>query len=268
MTLVIADLHGRADLLEGLLEHVAADTRLVFIGDAFDRGPRNRDCIAILNRLADEERMVLLKGNHEAMVEAVDDAFDRFRRDGSEYRRQDASEAFLNWVANGGDAVIREYGGFDDDFAAGGDEDAFGPWGLPPELLAFARRCTLAYRHPDAVRGDVLCAHAAPGPVPGYASLAEGMMWARPEQGPFQLPDGCRLSVHGHTPTRAPTLLGDNLFIDLGAVFTGALCTYDLDSGEAVVYQGAGRRPLADLPPIEPAGGVQPRELPYRVVEL
>jgi serine/threonine protein phosphatase 1 len=268
MTLVIADLHGRADLLEGLLANTPDSTAFVFIGDAIDRGPRNRDTIRLLGSLADAGRMTLLKGNHEAMVEDVDDAYERFRADGSDFRRADARDAFLNWMLNGGDTVVREYGGYDSNFEEGGEGDAFGPWGIPPELMAFAGRCDLAYRHRDDERGDILCAHAAPGEVKGFRSLAEAMIWARPDQGPFPLPPGCRLSVHGHTPLRAPTRLGQQLFIDLGAVWTGALCTFDLETEEIVVYQGEARRPLASLPHLEAVGGVEPLELPYRLVEL
>lgn len=269
---VLADIHGRADLLEGVLTKVPDDTKFVFIGDAIDRGPRNRDAIHLLSRLADEGRMVLLKGNHEAMLEDVDDTYDRYVRekDGpqADVRRTDAKNALENWIMNGADTVIPEYGGWDSDFDKGGESDALGPWGLPPELLAWAARCQLEYRHPTPT-GEILCAHAAPPvKIKGYRSLEESMVWARPEQGPFPLPDGVRLSVHGHTPIRAPMQLGQNIFIDLGAFWTGCLCAYDLMTETITVFKGEGANPLEKLPVIEPAGGVEPVTLEYTVVEL
>ena len=264
MILALADLHGRADLLEGVIAHVPDDTRFVFLGDAIDRGPRNRDTIQLLGKLADEGRMVLLKGNHEDMVESVDATYDRFALEEDpqqkRVRQSDALDALQNWVLNGGDSVILEYGGWD----SGGPADAFGPWGLPPELLEYAKRCVLEHRE-----HGILCAHAAP-PVllKGHRSLEECMVWARPEEGPFPLPEGLRLSLHGHTPIRAPMKLGQNVFVDLGAVWTGHLCAYNLETDEITVYKGSGLTPLESLPVIEAAGGVEPVTLEYTLVDL
>jgi serine/threonine protein phosphatase 1 len=264
LILALADLHGRADLLEGVLTKTPADTQFVFLGDAIDRGRRNRDTIKLLTKLADEGRMVLLKGNHEAMYEDVDATYDRFqlelKEDMKKIRRLDALEALQNWVMNGGDTVILEYGGWD----SGGLEDAFGPWGLPPELLAYAARCKFEH----AVNG-ILCAHAAP-PVQlkGTRGIEETMVWARPEDGPFPLPEGYRLSLHGHTPLQAPTRLGQNIFVDLGAVWTGMLCGYDLETDQITVFKGKGLVPLTNLPELPVIGGVTPVKLEYNVVEL
>jgi serine/threonine protein phosphatase 1 len=267
-TLVLADLHGRADLLEGVLKAVSEDTKFVFIGDSIDRGPRNRDTVRLLAQLADEGRMILLKGNHEAMVEEVDATYDRFQREKNgpqgELRRFDARVALENWIKNGADTVIPEYGGWDSDAQHGGTQDAFGIWGLPPELLEYTARCQLEYR-----QNGILCAHAAPPvKVKGHRTIEESMIWARPEDGPFALPDGVTLSVHGHTPIRAPMRLGDNVFIDLGAVWTGHLCAFELETESITVFQGDGQVPLANLPVLEPAGGVDPVILQYTLVNL
>ena len=260
MKLALADLHGRADLLEGVLRKVPDDATFVFLGDAVDRGPRNIDTIRLLSRLADEDRMVLLKGNHEQLMEQADATYDRFQREQTPLRRDDALTALRNWIDNGGDTVILEYGGWD----SGGPPDAMGPWGLPPELLEYAARCGLEHRH-----RDLLCAHAAPPvKVKGFRRLEDSMLWARPEDGPFAVPDGVRLSLHGHTPIRAPTRRGQNVFLDLGAVWTGCLCAYDLDTDRVTVFRGPGTVPLENLPAIAPAGGEEPEALPYEVVEL
>jgi serine/threonine protein phosphatase 1 len=264
LKLAIADLHGRADLLEGLLEQVPQDTTFVFLGDAIDRGHRNRDTIRLLSKLTDEGRMTLLRGNHEAIVLEVDDAFDRFKREPTELRRGDALLAMQNWVQNGGDTVILEYGGWD----SGGDPDAFGDWGLPPELVQYANRTEFTYKHPGGGKGDVLCVHACPIKTKTYRSLEDSMVWARPEEGPFPLEDGVLLSVHGHTPIRAPMRLGQNIFMDLGAKWTGYLCTMNLDTLEFTAYKGFGSDPLGELPEIEAVGGIEPVTLEFKVIDL
>ena len=95
--------------------------------------------------------MTLLRGNHEAMLLDVNESYSRFKRENTDLRRNDAKLSLENWIKNGGDTVILEYGGWDDDFASGGASDAFGPWGLPPELIAFAK---LALAANEAVRRD------------------------------------------------------------------------------------------------------------------
>ncbi len=264
LRLAIADLHGRADLLEGLLLHVPDDTTFVFLGDAIDRGHRNRDTMRLLSQLADQGRMTLLRGNHEAIVLEVDESFERFKREPTELRRGDALLAMQNWIQNGGDTVVIEYGGWD----SGGEPDAFGEWGLPPELMAYAGRTEYTYRHLGGEKGDVLCVHAAPSLVKGYRSLEDSMVWARPEDGPFVLPEGVLLSVHGHTPIRAPTRVGQHIFMDLGAKWTGHLCTLDLDTLKFTTYKGVAEDKLENLPALEPMGDLQPMMLEFDVVEL
>ena len=72
----IGDIHGRADLLDEMLERIDADlatnpVRLsieVFLGDYIDRGPASRE---VLDRLVARKRTfraVFLKGNHEAYL--------------------------------------------------------------------------------------------------------------------------------------------------------------------------------------------------------
>ncbi len=277
MTLVLADLHGRADLLEKLLGKISPETKLVFIGDAFDRGPRNRDTMKLLAQLADEGRMTILKGNHEDMVDNVDASYDRFRNEAKDskqfdVRRADARLSLENWIRNGGDSVILEYGGLDNDglnsVGPDGQPDGFGEWGLPPELIAYTKRCQIDYRFIKE-GGDILCIHAAPpDPSKMVARTEDWVLWARPEDGPFVLPAGVKLSIHGHTPIRAPMRIKDSVFIDLGAFWTGHLCAFELETETIKVFKGEGANPLENLPTLEAVGGVEPIVLPYEVIEL
>ena len=62
---VCTDLHGCSEAMERLLSKKPADTRLVFLGDAIDRGP---DPIGVLKRLLAEPDIIILRGNHDAMA--------------------------------------------------------------------------------------------------------------------------------------------------------------------------------------------------------
>jgi serine/threonine protein phosphatase 1 len=268
MGLVIADLHGRADLLEGLLAHVPTDTSLVFVGDAIDRGPRNRDTIRLLTELHEAGRMVLLRGNHEGIAANLDAAIERLHDcpvETKPTRQADALAYFQNWWTSGGDVVVREYGGPD---SSPDTPDGFGDWGVPPELMAYINRTQLLYRHPHP-EGDILVSHAAPPlHLPGYRSLEEMMMWARPEEGPWPLPSGVRLSVHGHTPVPAPTQLGQHVFIDLGAVWSGVLATYNLETGQIRAFARKGGMPLQGFEALPTIAGLTPVHLPFEVVYI
>ena len=62
---VLTDIHGCRAAMERLLSRRPADARLVFLGDAVDRGP---DPLGVLSFLMKDGDNVLLKGNHDAMA--------------------------------------------------------------------------------------------------------------------------------------------------------------------------------------------------------
>lgn len=72
---IIGDLHGRTDLLERMLQLVAAESgsnmaRLIFVGDLIDRGPDSAVVLARVRQLVEDApgRAVCLMGNHERML--------------------------------------------------------------------------------------------------------------------------------------------------------------------------------------------------------
>jgi Calcineurin-like phosphoesterase len=75
---VIGDIHGRADLLDQIVEkiqddiatHREIDCVTVTLGDYVDRGPNSRGVIDRLSRNPFPTRYIGLKGNHEALLEA------------------------------------------------------------------------------------------------------------------------------------------------------------------------------------------------------
>lgn len=99
---VMADLHGRFDLLQKAIDviytHAPKDPcecKIITLGDYIDRGPESKQIIDCLMKQTD---WVCLKGNHEDMMVQV---------------LETPSPIMKSWwKGNGGDATINSYGGF------------------------------------------------------------------------------------------------------------------------------------------------------------
>jgi len=97
---VIADLHGRYDLLEKAIEAISEDNedgvyKIITLGDYVDRGPHSNKIISgLIGQQEADNDFICLQGNHEAMmVETI--------------------RAPLNpdwWISNGGHTTLKSYG--------------------------------------------------------------------------------------------------------------------------------------------------------------
>src|SRR5476651_469447 len=73
---VVGDVHGRADALRDVFSRIDADKPLwqvrrpvqIFLGDYVDRGPASREVLDLLITRSRSDELLLLKGNHEAML--------------------------------------------------------------------------------------------------------------------------------------------------------------------------------------------------------
>src|SRR2546421_9656317 len=108
-TLVIGDVHGKLALLNRLIQETgyqAGEDRLIFIGDLVDRGEDSRGVVerAIELQRESPDQVMIIKGNHEAMMEAALG------------QPPDAQQAEL-WFYNGGvenlQSYVNENGGVD-----------------------------------------------------------------------------------------------------------------------------------------------------------
>ncbi|WP_066795133.1 metallophosphoesterase [Sphingomonas soli] len=149
---VIADLHGRFDLLCRAIDIIEADAgeaggTFIVLGDFVDRGPQSRSIIDLL--MAGPQRpnwqWVILQGNHEAMMlECLD------------------NPGILRWwIGNGGGQTLQSYG-----YEAG---DKLHPLKIPAAHLDWLR--SLPITHEDAHR---IYVHAG---VPSHQEVAD----AKPE---------------------------------------------------------------------------------------
>ena len=68
----MSDIHGYLDVLKEKMELIdlSGDNILIFLGDYIDRGPNSREVLEYIKNLQDkygENKVIVLKGNHEAM---------------------------------------------------------------------------------------------------------------------------------------------------------------------------------------------------------
>lgn len=218
----VGDIHGRKDLLSRLMNGVFAAvgssgdlrSQIVFLGDYVDRGP---DSAGVLSELWDLQRqldVVLLKGNHEALL--LD-----FLRD---------PETLPFWAAVGGLPTLTSYG-LTPSLRPTPDEchalqeallDS-----MPPAHLSLLQGLRLSH----AV-DDYFFAHA--GVRPGVAldrQDEQDLLWIRDEflsyKGFFE-----KRIVHGHTPIQHPDVQPHRINIDTGAFATGQLTCLVLEGDQ------------------------------------
>lgn len=258
MILSVGDVHGRFDILEGLLAHFPADAHFVFLGDLIDRGPENRKCMHRVTELHQQGRATLIRGNHEEMALLPYRHHQNFLKDRNMREYQLAFETLKHWRQAGGDTVLREY-------------ERFTIENYPADLLAYLQLGKIVvYVGPEGITdqphpGSVLLSHAAPPHARGGHSPEDVALWVRPYEGPFPFPEGVVMSIHGHTPTLEPMLFGKHLFTDTGGYNTGRICCVRLDQFDPqnldiTVFQG----------PMHKSGKLHlfGRPAPYKVIRI
>jgi serine/threonine protein phosphatase 1 len=219
----VGDVHGRLDLLQPLLDTIVADVALrpvpqpvlVMLGDYVDRGQSSAGVMELLaSGLAGAPPAVLLKGNHEEMME-------RFLADGSGgalWRQSGGLETLLSYRVPVSSVLPRA-----------------GHEGLSTalaEAMPASHRDLLATLRPCWSAGDYFFCHAGVRPgVPLESQRIEDLMWIR---GPFisSNADFGKVVVHGHTPVESPEIHHNRINIDTGAYITGRLTCLVLEADE------------------------------------
>jgi serine/threonine protein phosphatase 1 len=210
---VIGDIHGRADLLEQIIEKISDDLAshgeidcvTVTLGDYLDRGPNSRGVVERLSRNPFPTRYVALKGNHEALLEL-------FLKDPSianHWRRLGGLETLHSYGVPVGELMVGQ--GYDK--AAEALKAA-----MPPEHVRF-----LSSLEPFVNIGKYFLCHAGIRPnVPLTQQSIDDLLWIRDE---FLNSDIVfeKMIIHGHTPREWPEVRPNRINIDTGAFATGRL---------------------------------------------
>ena len=217
----IGDVHGRADLLNALLDVISHDAKsyedtphLVFLGDYIDRGFQSREVISTLIELGrgDDFETVFLKGNHEqAML--------RFLHD---------YKIGPDWANFGGRETLISYG-----ISPPKSVNAVEEWEeiqqelvktIPNQHVEFLEQLEVSHKI-----GPYGFVHAGVKPgVPYEQQTDEDRMWIRDEFLNAKDKEDLFI-VHGHTPVNAPYSDRRRVNVDTGAYFTGRLTAVKIE---------------------------------------
>lgn len=218
-TYVIGDIHGRADLLELMLElidaHIggtsATDPQLVFVGDYIDHGP---DSAVVLSRIQELQEsfptnVTCLMGSHERMMlDFLADPATRGPR----------------WMRSGAVETLRSFGIATADLEVSLEFDAFPAAAtalrrrIPAKTLTWLENLPLSW-----CSGNLWAVHA--GADPGHAmeeQSARVLLWGHPEFDGSPRGDDLWIA-HGHTEVATPTVTEGRIGTDTGAWRTGRL---------------------------------------------
>lgn len=231
----IGDIHGRLDLLQPLVEAIAADlngstaTRkvVIFLGDYIDRGQDSRDVLRLLAALSTVQGVEwrFLKGNHEqAMLDFLADP-----------------SAGARWCEYGGDNALRSYGLRVPELAHRAEAWARVSADLQHKLTD-AETAFLEGLELSVTVGDYFFSHA--GARPGVALDRQSpadLMWIRQ---PFLNSEAAfeRVVVHGHTPTTRVHADRRRIGIDTKAYDSGILTALRLEGPDRSLLQAIGAR--------------------------
>lgn len=215
----VGDIHGRADLLDGVIKRIDADLATnpvsialeVYLGDYIDRGPSSREVIDRLLTRSRTFRAVFLKGNHETYLT-------NFATDPSildDWRQFGGLETLMSYgivpTVNTGEAAQAQLAGAFD------------------RELPVSHRQFFANLKSSFTCGDFFFVHAGVRPgVPLTRQRDEDLLWIRAE---FLLCEDqfSKIIVHGHTPVVEPDIRVNRINIDTGAYATGRLTCLKLE---------------------------------------
>jgi serine/threonine protein phosphatase 1 len=217
---VIGDIHGRADLLDRMVEEISRDLQAspiddcltVTLGDYIDRGPDSRGVIDRLARNPFPTDYVALKGNHEALLE-------QFLRDPSvadHWRRLGGLETLHSYgVAVGAMMLGRDYR----------EGAAALRAAVPVEHRTFLASLKLS-----VTLGRYFLCHAGVRPGVPLARQSEDDLLGIRDEFLGSASDFGKIVVHGHTPIEVPAVLPNRINIDTGAFMTGRLTCVVLEA--------------------------------------
>jgi len=218
-TYIIGDIHGRADLLELMLElidaHIggtqATDPKLVFVGDYIDLGADSAVVLARMRELQSDypENVTCLMGNHERMLlDFLGDPTTRGPR----------------WMRAGASETLRAFGVATADLEESAEYDAFPAAAhslrrrLPKGTVEWLENLPLSWHS-----GNLWAVHAGADPRHRMEDQsARVLLWGHPEFDEGGRGDTLWIA-HGHTEVAHPSAEDGRIATDTGAWHTGRL---------------------------------------------
>ena len=241
LTYAIGDVHGRADLLAGMIDFIRRDAasrrqepRVIFLGDIVDRGPDSRGAMDLVADTLDRwPQSVFLLGNH-----------DRYFHD----FLIGPGPSFQKWLAQGGSATLVSYGAVEGENVLDLQRRIKAQHAAHLQLLLEA-----PFIH---VEDDHVFVHA--GIDPQRAVDQQDERTCLLIRGPFLDYDGelTHKIVHGHTPVDGvrPVVTRNRISLDTEAYLTGVLttCVFDPHSPESEFFATTSAGGIDMIQPVDP----------------
>ncbi len=220
---VIGDIHGRADLLENLLNKlstVAPGVQLVFVGDFVDRGPASKDVLDLVQNPT--LGAICISGNHEVMLREF---------------LQDPIANGGRWLRNGGFATLQSYGVELDASPTAlqlADTVVRFEKALGSATIGWLESLPLFWQS-----GNLLVTHAGPDPARRISEQSErDFTWGHNRFLRDERSDGVWIA-HGHWIRDRPTCVSGRINVDTGAWKSGRLTAALLDPDGSVRFVAA-----------------------------
>jgi len=208
---VIGDVHGRIDLLDRLLDQLAAlpitPETIVLVGDYIDRGEHSAEVVTRVKALSDLGTCLALRGNHEDMLMSFLDL---------------PEENGARWLRHGGLQTLASYRVTLKSASPGPEElrsiAAELKTKLGNDALHWLRGLQMHWQ-----TGNVCVVHAAADPsLPMEEQSKHTLLWGHKAFRRKTRADGLWI-VHGHTIVPAPVAEHGVISVDTGAYATGRL---------------------------------------------
>jgi len=215
----IGDIHGRADCLARTFDSIDRDKQSrgvskasveIYLGDYVDRGPDSKGVIDRLLARSQATDTVLLRGNHEIMMESFLRGLTPF----SEWRPLGGLETVMSYGVDGRGILTLS-----------GD----GPRRALAEKLPLSHMRFFPTLRAHCVLGPYLFVHAGLRPgVPLAEQTVDDMTWIREDFLTYPGDFG-HIVVHGHTPVQDIEYLPNRVNIDTGAYASNRLSVIRID---------------------------------------
>lgn len=226
-TFACSDLHGMYGLWKQIQNYLQEDDKLIFLGDAADRGP---DGIHIMFELLADKRVTYLKGNHEDMMVQVY----------SEYLEGFTYNLPL-WAQNGGSPTFKALQTYPD--------------AKQLYLLSQLAKLPEAAEYQNKQGKKIFLSHAGAwmNHVISNNEKAMDLLWDRSHIYEEKSKDENLYIIHGHTPVQIlvkkigltsykndsiiPYCEGHKIDIDLGCFVSRQIALLDLDTFEPIYFR-------------------------------
>lgn len=228
MVYAVSDLHGMYELYEKICAKLKPEDKVIFLGDAGDRGPNGWK---LIRAILDNPQWIYIKGNHEDMLINAIEESQTFEG------RLDLGYDYLLSVRNGGKQTIED---------CLKDNEGF-------EIIERLKMLPLEAHYTSPAGVEYWCTHAGYTPKEDdftpYKILKRLLMWDREHICDIDFPHRDNFYIiHGHTPVEfcpeysidgtfmgeknhSPYLYGGNIKIDIdaGAFYTNETYLFNLD---------------------------------------